>query len=242
MCEANKRRMALGAFMVASLKIPKAGCEGKRLSDAVYETMLDGIISGKLKPGTVVSEVALARQLKVSRTPVHDALRQLSKDGLVQQRANHRAVIAEFTAADIYDLYQMRKLLEGEAARLAAKGMNRATLANLRETTDMLAQNRDRPDWVELWADFDEEFHNAIAQASGSPRLWQDITRYHLLHRGFNKLGTTPEGLEHALQEHVRILNALEKRDAKEAQRAMVDHLQEWQAYFVNHFPKKRRP
>ncbi len=225
--------------MVSTLTIQGACRAGKRLSDAVYETMLDGIISGKLKPGTIVSEVAIARQLQVSRTPVHDALRQLAKDGLVRQRANHRAVIAEFTAADIHDLYQMRKLLEGEAARLAAKGMDRATLAHLRETADMLAQNRDRADWTELWADFDEEFHNAIAKASGSPRLWQDIARYHLLHRGFNKLGTTPEGLEHALEEHVRILDALEKRDAKEAQRAMVDHLQEWQAYFVNRFPKK---
>jgi DNA-binding GntR family transcriptional regulator len=226
--------------MVATLTLQNASSEGKRLSDSVYETMLDAIISGKLKPGTVVSEVALARQLQVSRTPVHDALRQLAKDGLVQQRANHRAVIAEFTAADIHDLYQMRKLLEGEAARLAANGMDRATLAHLRETADMLAQNRDKSNWTELWADFDEEFHNAIAKASGSPRLWQDIARYHLLHRGFNKLSTTPEGLEHALKEHVRILDALEKRDPKEAQRAMVDHLKEWQVYFVNHFPKKK--
>jgi len=226
--------------MVATLKIVKDPNENKRLSDAVYETVLDAIISGKMQPGMTVSEVALAKQLNVSRTPVHDALRQLAKDGLVQQRANHRAVIAEFAAADIYDLYQMRKLLEGEAARLAAKGMDRATLARLRETADNLAKSRSQADWVERWADFDEEFHNAIAQASGSPRLWQDIARYHLLHRGFNKLGTTPEGLEHALEEHLRILDALEKRDVKEAQRAMVDHLQEWQAYFVNHFPKKR--
>ena len=225
--------------MVSTLTIQGESIQGKRLSDTVYETMLDAIISGKLKSGTVVSEVALARQLNVSRTPVHDALRQLAKDGLVQQRANHRAIIAEFTAADIHDLYQMRKLLEGEAARLAAKGMDRATLARLRETAEMLAENREKPNWVELWADFDEDFHTAIAMASGSPRLWQDISRYHLLHRGFNKLSTTPEGLEHALAEHVRILDALEKRDPKEAQRAMVDHLQEWQVYFVNHFPKK---
>jgi len=225
--------------MLSALSIQGEKSESKRLSDAVYETVLDGIISGKLKPGTVVSEVALARQLNVSRTPVHDALRQLAKDGLVQQRANHRAVIAEFTAADIHDLYQMRKLLEGEAARLAAKGMDRATLARLRETADSLAQDRDSPNWVALWADFDEDFHSAIAEASGSPRLCQDIARYHLLHRGFNKLGTTPEGLEHALEEHMRILDALEKRDPKEAQRAMVDHLQEWQVYFVRHFRKK---
>ena len=223
--------------MVATLTI-QGGSESKRLSDSVYETMLDAVISGKLKPGTIVSEVALARQLKVSRTPVHDALRQLAKDGLIQQRANHRAVIVEFTAADIHDLYQMRKLLEGEAARLAANGMEPAVLADLRGMAATLAKNRQQPDWVAQWADFDEAFHNAIAKASGSPRLWQDIARYHLLHRGFNKLSTTPEGLDGALVEHVRILDALEKHDSEEARRAMVDHLKEWQTYFVTHFPK----
>jgi DNA-binding GntR family transcriptional regulator len=61
--------------------------------------------------------------------------------------------------------------------------------------------------------------------------------RYRLLHRAFNKLTTTVEVLQQALQEHQCILQALEKRDPREAAREMVSHIQEWQTYFVNHFP-----
>ncbi len=186
----------------------------------------------------MVSEVALAQELDVSRTPVHDALRQLARDGLVEQRANRRAVITTFTREDVDDIYEMRELLEGEAARRAAARVDRPTLARLRTRADELRDCRDRVGWVARWADMDEEFHNAIARAAGSPRLWHDIARYRLLHRPINKLATNPDGLRQGLEEHYQILAALERRDGKEASRAMVAHIQEWQAYFVNQFSR----
>jgi DNA-binding GntR family transcriptional regulator len=211
--------------------------ERARLSDAVYETVLRAIISGRLAPATIVSEVSLAKQLKVSRTPVHDALRQLAKDGLIEQRANHRATIAQFSADDIHDIFEMRKLLEGEAARRAATRLDRPTLTRLRAEAERLTKSFHKPGFIDRWTDFDEDFHSQIAKASGSPRLCQDIIRYRLLHRGLNKLVTTEECLQQALQEHIRILDALEQRDGEKAGRAMVAHIQEWQAYFVHHFP-----
>ena len=207
------------------------------LADTVYEKLLESILSGQLMPGAVVSEVALAKKLDVSRTPVHDALRQLSKDGLVEQQPGKRAVIATFSHDDIYDIFEMRKILEPEATRRASSRLDKHSLARLRSTAEMLAADLQKPNWVELWTDFDEDFHDAIARASGSPRLAQDINRYRLLHRGFNKLTTTVDVLQQALQEHIRILDALESRDAEAAALAMLEHVQEWQAYFVNHFP-----
>jgi DNA-binding GntR family transcriptional regulator len=209
-----------------------------RLSDAVYDTLLEAILTGRLAPGTVVTEVGLAKQLDVSRTPVHDALRQLSKDGLVQQRANHRAVIASFTREDLFDIFDMRKLLEGEAARRAASRIDRQTLQGLRQTGEDLAAHPEAPGWLGRWADFDEQFHESIARASGSTRLCQDIVRYRAMHRSFNRLVTTRSCLTQALAEHLRILEALEHRDGEAAARAIRDHIQEWQAYFVSHFPR----
>lgn len=212
--------------------------ERARLSDSVYETLLDAILSGRLAPGSIVSEVSLAKQLDVSRTPVHDALRQLSKDGLVEQRAGRRAVIATFSKEDVYDIFEMRKLLESEAARRAATRIDRATLAELRATAEDLKGNRKAADWMTKWIDYDEAFHDAIAKASGSQRLWQDVVRYRLLHRGFNKMSTNVDSLQQALAEHIAILDALEKRDPDAAAQNMLVHVQEWQAYFVNHFPR----
>jgi DNA-binding GntR family transcriptional regulator len=213
--------------------------ERTRLSDAVYETLLEAIISGKLAPGTIISEVALAKQLQVSRTPVHDALRQLAKDALVEQRAGRRAVVTAFTPEDLFDIYDMRMLLEPEAARRAAIAIDPATLAHLRSVAEELQANRDPSDWQTRWADFDEEFHAMIARASGSRRLCQDIVRYRLLHRGFNKIAATVDELEQALQEHLQILDALERHDSAEAARAMAEHIKKWQAYFVEHFPRR---
>ena len=71
--------------MVRTLEL-EGHIERTRLSDTVYETLLDAITSGKMARGAIVSEVALAKQLEVSRTPVHDALRQLAKD--VQARSD----------------------------------------------------------------------------------------------------------------------------------------------------------
>jgi DNA-binding GntR family transcriptional regulator len=207
-----------------------------RLSDAVYETVLEAILGGKLPAGTVVSEVSLARQLDVSRTPVHDALRQLSKDGLVLQRANHRAVVATFSQEDVYDICEMRILLEGEAAKRAATRIDRPTLARLREIAEQLGSSSQKSGWTERWVDFDEEFHTAIARVSGSQRLYQDIVRYRMLHRGFNKLTTTVDCLQQALHEHLIILDALDARDPERASVSMVEHIREWQAYFVSHF------
>lgn len=213
--------------------------ENARLSDVVYESLLDSIITARLAPGAIVSEVSLAKQLQVSRTPVHDALRQLAKDGLVEQSAGRRAVIRMFSKDDVHDIFEMRKLLEGESARRAAERIDKTTIAHLRSIGEALKTEPKTADYLTRWADFDEEFHEAIAQASGSKRLWEDITRYRLLHRGFNKLTTTVEGLQEALVEHFQILDALERRDGDAASKAMIEHIQEWQAYFVNHFPRK---
>lgn len=104
---------------------------------------------------------------------------------------------------------------------------------------EALRGTADQSDYLTRWADFDEQFHDAIAQASGSPRLWQDINRYRLLHRGINKLATTAESLQDALAEHFQILDALEKRDAEAASRRMVEHIDKWQAYFASKLPAK---
>ncbi|QDU93048.1 GntR family transcriptional regulator [Lignipirellula cremea] len=210
--------------------------DNTRLSQSVYETLLEAILAGQLAPGDVISEVKLAQQLEVSRTPVHEAIRELAKDGLVVQHANRRPVISSFSREDVFDVFEMRILLESEAARKAAQKVDRPTLARLRTTAEELAADREAPNWLNRWADFDEDFHDAIAKASGSPRLLHDINRYRLLHRGFNKLRTSVEVLGQALQEHFDILDKLDQRDTAGAHAAMALHIKEWQAFFVQNF------
>ena len=208
---------------------------GLRLSEQVYETLVGMIVQGELAPGQPVSEVELARSLNVSRTPIHEAVKQLVKDGLILQAANRRPVVVSFGADDIRDIYEMRRILESEAAAKAADRIDRPTLQKL-EANLIQFRGREISDTsVAEWVKLDDEFHTAIANASGSPRLADNIDRYRLMHRVFNRTHTDPSVNWQAADEHLRIIDALKRRSPEEARQAMREHLEEWQRFFVNH-------
>ena len=87
------------------------------LVDSIYETLLEAIVSGQLPHGSELNSVGLAKQLEVSRTPLREALRLLERDGLVHQEGNHKARVAEFSADDIREIYEVRLQLEAAACR-----------------------------------------------------------------------------------------------------------------------------
>lgn len=212
--------------------------DGLRLSESVYESLLEAILTGKLAAGEPVSELALTRQLGVSRTPVHEAIRQLIHDGLVVQQANCRPVVARYSSEAIHEVFEMRKILEGEAAYRAALLIDRATLRSLRQIADRLATSNRGKAWIRRWTDFDERFHADIAACCGLDRLAEDVGRYRRLHRFFNRVHTTCDVLDQALAEHVAILDALQRRNPDQARAAMVSHIHEWQRYFVQQIEK----
>lgn len=209
------------------------------LAEQVYESLLEAILTGKLKQGDVVSVVKLSAQLGVSRTPVHEAIRALVNDGLVIQETNRRPVIAQFTGADVNDIYSMRLLLESEAAARAASRIDRPTIQRLRSEAEDLGRSEKTPEWLRRWADHDSDLHESLAAACGSKLLAQDIRRYRRLHHGFNALCTDANDLGQAVDEHLQLLDALEQRDGDAARNAMNQHLREWQAYFSQRIDRK---
>lgn len=193
------------------------------------------IVSGKLASGQAVSESELSRRLDVSRTPIHEAVGQLVKDGLVIQERNRRPVVASFSTDDIFDVYEMRRILESEAAAKAASRIDKLTLSQLDTAAKQFQSAKGKRTVIRRWVEFDDQFHTAIAAACGSPRLETDIQRYRLLHRVFNRTHDDPTVLDQAYQEHAIILDALRKRDEQAARSAMNDHIAEWQRFFVRH-------
>jgi len=205
-------------------------------TQSVYRGLVELILGGKLPPGSVVSEKQLAERLGVSRTPVHNAVLQLVKDGLVTQEANHRPVIARVTRSDVEEIFDMRRLLECEAARRAASRIDRSTLGRLRLAAASLTGPAEAREALSRWADFDDAFHDAIASACGSARLASDIRRYRMVHHALNRLRMTADLIPQALREHLAILEGLDARDGELAARAMEQHLMEWKAFYVQRF------
>ena len=196
------------------------------LADSVYETLLEAILSGRLASGSELSEVTLAEQLEVSRTPVHEALRRLAADELVVITTGRTARVTRLTRADVCEIYQMRSALESLAAERAATRMTQQQSAELSSLLDELL-SPDRPlDWTARAIECDLQFHRAIAKASDNVRLERDIRRYRLLVRGFCRMSGSGANLEAACHEHRRILAALKERDATAARRAMAEHIE----------------
>ena len=209
---------------------------GDVLADAAYQAILKEIFGNRMRPGEPVSEVKLARLLGMSRTPVHLAVRELVRDGLLMQEPNRRPAFRAFNADDVREIYDLRVLLESEAAALAALRLDRPTLQSLVAGCNSLGRHLRSKDVLQRWADLDEAFHRAIALACGNRRLAQDIFRYRLVHRGFNTIRFTADLVPQALAEHEQVLAAIGNRDAEAARRAMAIHLREWQAYYVRSF------
>lgn len=195
------------------------------LGESVYQRILEAILSGTLAGGMELSEVALAAELGVSRTPVHEALLRLAADGLVEDLASRQARVARFTRQDLANIYEVRRILEPAAAELAATRMTGEQLGQLRSAVEALDAAKDRRDWPNRAIDFDLRFHDAVAAAAGNERLRQEIVKYRRLVRAFCRATGTRDNLQQAFAEHQRLLTALEARDARAARCAMDDHI-----------------
>ena len=182
-------------------------------------------MSGRLQCGTELSEVALAKELEVSRTPVHEALGRLVEEGMVQRSAKNKARVAQFDREDIAEFYQMRELLESASVEIAARRISEETLDELRRQIDALAASTDEVDWEARELRFDLHFHGVIAEATENRRLKRDVLRYHRLVRGLSVITGSLENLRRALSEHESILDAMQARDPDAARRAMAFHI-----------------
>jgi DNA-binding GntR family transcriptional regulator len=199
------------------------------LGEDVYETLKSLVMEHTLAPGDRINIEALARDLDVSPTPVREALARLESDGLVRKRPLVGYTVSPLlTRAEFADMFDMRLILEGTAARWAAERADdelRATL--IREAASTVAPGDAITAGRRSHAAFtalDARFHDLIAGATGNPLLRDGIARLHAhlhLHRlyfPYDQAGTTGA-------EHQRIAAAIGDRDADTAEAAMRAHL-----------------
>jgi DNA-binding GntR family transcriptional regulator len=195
--------------------------EVSKLYHPVYKHVLGEIMAGRLAPGHTLRETDLAALLKVSRTPIREALRKLAADGLVELRPNRSAVVRRLGPEQLGHIYQVREALEGMACELACGRLTAADLARLEE----LAANV-RAKEPTTYHTFDVELHRLVAARSGNPVLAREIAKFHdLVQLVRARTASLPETLELAHQQHLGIVAALKAGDATAARQAMIDHI-----------------
>lgn len=188
-----------------------------------YRRLLDEIRSGTLAPGARLREIELAERLGISRTPVREAIRQLEADGLVSHLPRQGATIRSLDHAEVVELYEMRAVLEGTAARLAARAASDIELAELAALNAELAA-------VPAGAaarEINRVFHRTLIEAARNRFL---IKAMSALQKTLLILGPTtlaePDRAVSAVAEHGAVLDALLARDGAGAEVAMRAHVE----------------
>ena len=195
------------------------------LHDEAAAQLRERIFSGQLAPGVFLDEVALSGELRISRTPLREALKVLTAEGLVRHEPRRGCFVNQVTAQDLDQIFPVIALLEGRCAHEAALHASDADLQALQVLHDKLARHA-KARRINDYYSVNFEIHEAIitlagnrwlAEVIGDLRKIVKLARLQQLH--------APGRLEQSLAEHLAVFAALKARDSQGAEAAMRTHL-----------------
>jgi GntR family transcriptional regulator, transcriptional repressor for pyruvate dehydrogenase complex len=206
-----------------------------------YELIADkllGEIGTRLRPGdTLPTERELTESFRVGRSSVREGLRMLESNGVIEPVGNGTFVVAELQSplnrslallltleeANLRELYELRRMLEGEAAALAASRRSEADVATMASAIEQMAEGLDDRN---TYAAADVQFHVAVAAATGNRVALHAMNAIRdLLERALEQVYGIPGSAARSLEQHRQILAAIEASDAEAARRHMRTHL-----------------
>jgi DNA-binding GntR family transcriptional regulator len=189
----------------------------------LYERLRQGVLRGELEPGSVVSQVELARRYNVSRAPLREALRMLQMEGLVVAEPGRRNRIASVSGPDLEQLYALRMTVEALAIRLTVKRMTDDDIAQLRRLLEEMDEHAERRNY-ERWEVPHRAFHRALVAKSGERTLAQIIALSDHAERYRRIFLSQPRSWSIVAAEHAGIVAACEERDAALAAGRLAAH------------------
>jgi DNA-binding GntR family transcriptional regulator len=188
-----------------------------------YELLLAGIENGELPAGTRLRETDLAQRFSLSRTPIREALKRLEQQGLITHEPHHGVVVTSLNYGQIAELYLLREVLEGTAARLATQHASDIEIGLLQE---MVEKDRTLTDQPALLAKTNRAFHQQVRDAGRNSFLSQALENLHLslaLLSG-TTLGVPGRGAA-SVQDHADIVARIAARDPRGAEEAARQHI-----------------
>ena len=206
----------------------------KNKKTAVYQKIKEGIIIGALAPGLPINENDFARDLHVSKTPVRESLRQLEREGLVENIPGRGSTVSHITFQDIRDIFETREIIECGAAKRAAL---------IRNEEEVRAKKKEFDQYSDKWAEIKElnwgpveDIHLFVIGIIGNQKLFDtyqgllDHIKRIRIHFG-GRFGR--QRFDELLREHAEILDALIDGDAERAELAVQNHLRNAAVYLL---------
>lgn len=200
-----------------------AAIDRSTLAEEIYRRLRRAVLSGDLAAGERIQPDRLASVIGVSRTPVREALQRLLAEGYLQQEARHAFRVAPVDYQSGRELFAIRAVLEGLAAREAAHHFTEETAQALQRTIDAIDLSPGA-EWPERAVG---DFHRIVYRASGNrhlitllDRVFDQTLRYRFLTRS-----DTPQRQRETLEDHIAILKALREGRGEDAEQLMRNHV-----------------
>jgi DNA-binding GntR family transcriptional regulator len=212
---------------------------GSPARERAYHHIQQIIASGELAAGQAISELSLAEDLGISRTPIREALAQLAAEGILEQSPNRKAVVIKLSRQDIIELYELREALELYAVGKAARQpLRQASLDNLQSLNDAILTLRDElegagksgldGEQMRRFATYDLAFHTLLMRLAANVRLLKVVNETRVLVRIFaiRRRGYTIPELESIHRSHGAVVRGIAEQDSPRAMQAVSEHIQ----------------
>jgi DNA-binding GntR family transcriptional regulator len=195
------------------------------LAKLAYDAILKSILSNEMRPGEASNEMMLAKELGISRTPVREALLELSVQGLITFLPRKGIVVNQFTEADIIEIFELRLAIESAAVEKLASINPPPDFCLLQKSFDRQNEAiREKDYW--MYMSGDRDFHVALTQLTGNKRMVAVLENIrNMVHLMGNQALELPGRAKEVLNEHLRIFNAIEQRNPQQAREAIIEHL-----------------
>ena len=210
------------------------------MGSKIFILLRDRILNESYKCGDKLNELTLAKELKISRTPIREALKQLELEGLVESIPNKGVYVKGFSPRDIDDMFEIRLSLEGLAVSFAIDRMDEVHLAKIKEVFELLEFYTTKGDFDKV-NDFNILFHESIYQATQSTYFEQILKDIHYYVSVTSRHSIArPERLESSLVEHRAILEAIIDGDKDEATERIQRHIRKTQMLVRKYYATRK--
>ncbi len=196
------------------------------ISNNLFSKLQKDILQGKMRAGEKLTEQSICDKYKVSRTPVREALRQLEMEGLIETIPNRGAFVIGFSAQDMADMYELRKVYEVQAVRWAIQRITDEEMEDLEETFEFMEFYTQKND-IDKMLNINTGFHQLIYTASHNRMLQHVLSSYQIYIKHSRKSSPYPDNyLAEVLEEHRAIFQAFKNKDVEAGALAMKKHME----------------
>jgi len=196
------------------------------LNQKVYRVLKEAIVKGSLEPGTKLLENKIAEEMHVSRTPVREAMQKLVTEGFIKTTPNQTMAVTEVSTEDVKEVLQTRGVLEGLAARITAKKINKQEINELKTIVTKMSLYITKKDLLS-YCKVDDEFHDLILNVCGNKWIIQIRDNLGSFIYRFRIKSLSVSGrFKHSLDEHQAIMESLSEHDSAGADRLSQIHME----------------